>query len=152
MDACDKSDYFAEKLFSAYERPDPPQLHYFEVWPSPIGELCTRNGTVHVSQLGDWLSLNKGYEIFTDDEKTVQESDVFLRLVGCDFWGEQSNFEMIREAFELHETSEEAINNNNGAYGRYLTRGKGSAEIDTFGMLLFCTCLSHHLVYLLRLP
>jgi hypothetical protein len=143
MDPCDKSDHFAEELFAAYKRPGPPQLHYFEVWSSPIGELCTRTGTVDVSQLGHWLSLNEGYEILTDDEKPVKESNVILRLVGCDFWGEQSGFEMIREAFELHETSEEAIKNKNGAYGRYLTRGKGSAEIDTFSMLIFCTCLSY---------
>lgn len=47
-----------------------------------------------------------------------------------------SNFQAIRNAFSLHVTSEEAIVNNSGAFGRYFTRA-GLKEIDSFGNLPF---------------
>jgi hypothetical protein len=42
-------------------------------------------------------------------------------------------FSRIKEAFALHETSEEAILNNNGAFARYFMSGKDPAKMDTFG-------------------
>lgn len=115
-------------------------LNFFEVWPSSTGKVHTRNGVLQASQVDAWLDLKDGYEILNGEGDFVKESDIVLRLVGCDFWNHpfalgcgNPAFEMIREAFDLHETSEDAIMNNNGAFGRYLTRDQESTEISGLG-------------------
>lgn len=49
--------------------------------------------------------------------------------IGCG----HDTFETIRKAFQLHESSEEAILNNNGAFGRYFLRSPNASDIDSFG-------------------
>jgi hypothetical protein len=46
-------------------------------------------------------------------------------------------YEQIQKAFGLHPISEEVIENNNGAFARFLSRSPGSKDIDRLGTYLF---------------
>lgn len=49
--------------------------------------------------------------------------------IGCGY----PTFQSIQQVFNLHETSEEAIINNNGAFARYFTRNRDSPEVESLG-------------------
>jgi hypothetical protein len=50
---------------------------------------------------------------------------------------ETTVYEQIQKAFGLHPISEEVIENNNGAFARFLSRSHSSKDIDRLGTCLF---------------